>query len=339
KGTKVCVDGPEYETAAGCGPNLYVYDPHGILELNFYCDTYGIDTISFGTTTSFLMECWEHGVLNLERTDGIDLAWGNWQGAAQILHDLADGKRFGVLAGKGVRFLADYFAREYGADAGFMKDIALHGKGLEQSEYVGKESLAQQGGYYMTNKGPQHDEAWLIFMDMVNNKIPSFEDKAEALHYFPMFRTWFGLQGLCKLPWNDIEPADNAKWPESNKVPEHVHNYIALYTADLRQGHGLRQDDYPPYRAMGPVLEDEYLARAERYDKQMKEKIGIDPAGKSVAEKVRITREYRFSQYDQLMDAVFRRRGWTAQGVPTPEHLKDLGMDLPELLAVVRKHL
>jgi aldehyde:ferredoxin oxidoreductase len=90
---------------------------------------------------------------------------------------------------------------------------------------------------------------------------------------------------------------------------------------------------------MGPVLEDEYLARAERYDKQMKEKIGIDPAGKSVAEKVRITREYRFSQYDQLMDAVFRRRGWTAQGVPTPEHLKDLGMDLPELLAVVRKHL
>ena len=76
---------------------------------------------------------------------------------------------------------------------------------------MSKESLAQQGGYYLTNKGPQHDEAWLIFMDMVNNQIPTFENKAEALHYFPMFRTWFGLQGLCKLPWNDIEPADNAK--------------------------------------------------------------------------------------------------------------------------------
>lgn len=364
KGQKVCVDGPEYESAAGLGPNLYVYDPHGILELNFYCDTYGIDTISFGTTTSFLMECWEHGILNKDRTDGIDLAWGNWQGAAQILHDMADGKRFGVLAGKGVKFLSGHFAKEYGADAQFMKDIALHGKGLEQSEYVGKESLAQQGGYYLTNKGPQHDEAWLIFMDMVNNKIPSFEDKAEALHYFPMFRTWFGLQGLCKLPWNDIEPTDNSKWPESNKVPEHVHNYIDLYTAitgepldwdglirqservynfqrvfNLRQGHGLRQDDYPPYRAMGPVLEDEYLARQERYDKQMKEKIGIDPAGKSTVEKMHITREFRMKQYDSLVDAVFKRRGWTPQGVPTPEHLKDLGMDLPEVLEVVRKHL
>ena len=115
-------------------------------------------------------------------------------------------------------------------------------------------------------------------MDMVNNHIPTFENKAEALHYFPMFRTWFGLQGLCKLPWNDVEPADNSKYPEPNKVPEHVENYMKLYTAitgrtarpgtassgqservynfqrvfNLRQGHGHRKDDYPPYRAMGP---------------------------------------------------------------------------------------
>jgi aldehyde:ferredoxin oxidoreductase len=364
KGSKVCVDGPEYETAAGVGSNLYVYDPHGILELNFYCDTYGIDTISFGTTTGFLMECWEHGILNSERTDGIDLSWSNWQAAAQILHDMADGKRFGVLAGRGVRYLAEWFAAEYGADPGFLKDIALHGKGLEQSEYLSKESLAQQGGYYLTNKGPQHDEAWVIFMDMVNNRIPSFEDKAEALHYFPMFRTWFGLQGLCKLPWNDIEPADNAKHAEPNKVPEHVQNYCQLYTAitglpltwdglirqservynfqrvfNIRQGHGYREEDHPPYRAMGPVLEDEYLAREERYDTQMRGKIGIDPAGRTVAEKVRITREYRLGQYEQLIDAVFKRRGWTASGCPTPEHLADIGMDLPEVLEVVKARL
>ena len=90
---------------------------------------------------------------------------------------------------------------------------------------------------------------------------------------------------------------------------------------------------------MGPVLEDEYQARAERYDKQMKEKIGVDPAGKSLAEKVAITREFRMAQYDSLIDAVFKRRGWSSQGVPTPEHLKDIGMDLPEVLEVVKLHL
>jgi aldehyde:ferredoxin oxidoreductase len=364
KEQKVCVDGPEYETAAGCGSNLYVYDPRGILELNFYCDTYGVDTISFGTMCSFLMECWELGILDASRTDGIDLSWGNWKGAAQVLHEMADGKRFGVLAGKGVKFLAGYFASEYGADPQLMKDIALHGKGLEQSEYISKESLAQQGGYYLTNKGPQHDEAWLIFMDMVNNRIPTFENKAEALHYFPMFRTWFGLQGLCKLPWNDIEPADNARWTEPNKVPEHVDNYCALYTAitgepldkeglilqservynfqrlfNVRQGHGHRAEDYPPYRAMGPVLPDEYLAREERYDKQMKEKIGIDPVGKSVEEKLAITRKYRMAQYESLIDAVFKRRGWTPDGCPTPEHLKSIGMGVPEVLEVAEARI
>jgi len=78
-------------------------------------------------------------------------------------------------------------------EASFLNDIAMENKGLEYSQYMPKESLAQQGGFALTNKGPQHDEAWLIFMDMVNNQIPTFENKAEALHYFPMFRTWFGL--------------------------------------------------------------------------------------------------------------------------------------------------
>ncbi len=363
-GQKVCVDGPEYETAAGCGSNLAVWDPEGVLEINFYCDTYGIDTISVGTISSFLMECWEYGILNDARTGGIDLGWGNWRSVCELMHQMAEGRGFGMLVGRGVRFLADYFVQQYGADPRLMKDIALHGKGLEQSEYISKESLAQQGGYYLTNKGPQHDEAWLIFMDMVNNRIPTFEDKAEALHYFPMFRTWFGLQGICKLPWNDIEPSDNARWSEPNKVPEHVDNYRQLYTAitgetlswpelivqservynfqrvfNLRCGHGKRVDDYPPYRAMGPVTEKEYLSRQERYDKQLREKAGLDPASMTLEAKVAATREYREAQYESLVDAVFKRRGWTNDGVPTPEHLAAIGIDLPEVLEVVRQHL
>ena len=362
KGQKVCVDGPEYETAAGVGSNLAIWNPEAILEINFYCDTYGVDTISFGTIVSFLMECWEMGVLDASRTGGLSLEWGDWKQACELLHQMAEGRGFGIIAGKGCKYLADYFVKHFGADPQFMKDIALHGKGLEQSQYISKESLAQQGGYYLTNKGPQHDEAWLIFMDMVNNRLPTFEKKAEALHYFPIFRTWFGLQGLCKLPWNDIEPADNAKWNEPNKVPEHVDNYRELYTAitgkplswddlirqservynfqrvfNLRVGHGLREEDYPPYRAMGPVTEKEYLSRQERYDKQLATR-GLTPQGMTLAEKIAVTREYREAQYESLVDAVYKRRGWSNQGVPTPEHLAEIGMDLPELIEIVKKH-
>jgi aldehyde:ferredoxin oxidoreductase len=222
-------------------------------------------------------------------------------------------------------------------------------------------SLAQQGGFALTNKGPQHDEAWLIFMDMVNNQIPTFEDKAEALHYFPMFRTWFGLVGLCKLPWNDVEPESNATSDEPAKVPEHVDNYVTIYKAvtgrefdrqrliedservynfqrvfNLRRGFGTRLHDNQPYRAAGPVTKEEYESRADRYDKQLKEKVGYDPQSKSTTEKMRVLRKYREDQFESLRDAVYKRRGWNNNGVPTIEFLKKIGMDLPEVVEVVK---
>ncbi len=364
KGQVVDVEGPEYETAAGVGANCGIFDVDAVLELNFYCDTYGIDTISFGTSVAFAMECYENGIIDDTITGGLKLNFGHADAALELIHQMAQGEGFGVVVGQGVRKMREMFAKEYGADPQFLRDIGMENKGLEYSQYVSKESLAQQGGYAMTNKGPQHDEAWLIFMDMVNNQIPTFEDKAEALHYFPMFRTWFGLMGLCKLPWNDVEPEDNAEQDEPAKVPEHVDNYVTIYNAvtgntidkyelvrqservynfqrifNLRRGYGKREHDAQPYRAAGPVTVEEYESRRERYDQQLKEIIGVDPAGKSTEEKLAITRSYREELYEKLLDAVYKRRGWTKDGVPTIEHLKNIGMDLPELVETVKPHL
>lgn len=360
KGDTVIVDGPEYETASSLGSIMGIFNPDYTIEANFYCDTYGICTITWGTIVGFVMECYENGILNEERTGGLKLNFGNADSSMELLHQLARGEGFGKIAGLGVRKMKKMFIEKGWGDPQFINDIGMENKGLEYSQYVSKESLAQQGGYAMTNKGPQHDEAWLIFMDMVNNQIPSFEDKAEALHYFPMFRTWFGLVGLCKLPWNDVEPESNAETDEPAKVPEHVDNYVTIYKAvtgkpfdkeelirqservynfqrifNIRRGSGLRQHDAQPFRAAGPVTAEEYKSREERYDKQMKENIGIDPAGKSIEEKLAITRKYREEKYEKLLDAVYQRRGWTKGGVPKIEHLKRIGMDLPELIEIV----
>jgi aldehyde:ferredoxin oxidoreductase len=361
RGSKVLVDGPEYETAAALGSNLAIFDPLYVAEQNFYCDTYGICTISWGNIVAFIMECWENGILNKERTGGLELQWGNAPAALECMHQLARGEGFGLVAGMGVKKMKELFIEKGWGDPGFLKDIAMENKGMEYSMYISKESLAQQGGYAMTNKGPQHDEAWLIFMDMINNQIPTFEDKAEALHYFPMFRTWFGLAGFCKLCWNDIEPADNAGTDEPAKVPEHVDNYVTVFKAvtgrdfdkealirmservynfqrifNIRMGYGLRRDDAQPYRACGPVTEEEYLSRQERYDKQLKEETGVDPQAMDLDEKRRVLRQFREDRYERLLDAVYKRRGWNSNGVPRIEFLREIGMDLPELVEVVK---
>ena len=229
KGTKVIVDGPEYETAAGLGSNMGIFDYRDIIEANFYCDTYGICTITWGTIMAFIMECYENEIINKEITGGLELNFGNADAAFEVMHQCARGEGFGKIAGLGVRKMKELFAEKGWGDPQFLQDIGMENKGLEYSQYVSKESLAQQGGYAMTNKGPQHDEAWLIFMDMVNNQIPTFENKAEALHWFPMFRTWFGLQGLCKIVWNDVTPSDNKLEDEPHKIPKHVRNYLSVY--------------------------------------------------------------------------------------------------------------
>lgn len=365
-GKKVLVDGPEYETIAGCGSNIAVFDPYWVAEMNFYCDAYGIDTISFGTTMAFVMELFSEGFINEKATGGHKLQWGAAEEALAVLHEIARGEGFGGQHfGKGVAYLKQYFAKEFGVDPKHMQDIGMEHKGLEYSEYVTKESLAQQGGYGLTLKGPQHDEAWLIFLDMVHNYMPTFEQKAEALHWFPMWRTWFGLNGLCKLPWNDVVPPDNKDTDEPAKVPKHLEYYARFFTAmtgrkvgpddliqmsekvynfqrifNIRQGKGLRiNDSNIPYRSAGPVTEWEYRSRQERYDQQLKDKLGIDPAGLSTAEKVAKLREYREEQYRLLTDAVYKRRGWTRNGVPTMEKVKELGLDwIPGLVDIIKKY-
>jgi aldehyde:ferredoxin oxidoreductase len=361
KGIKVFVDGPEYETIAGCGSNLGIFDPYTVTEINFYCDTYGIDTISFGTGLAFAMECFEMGLINKTHTGGLDLSFGNRISAMEVLHQMATGKGFGRMVGQGIRKMKEIFSKEYGADLKTMQDIGMEAKGLEFSEYMTKESLAQQGGYGMALKGPQHDEAWLIFLDMVHNYMPTFEQKAEALHWFPMFRTWFSLCGLCKLPWNDIVPEDNKDTMEPAKIMKHVEWYARFFSAvtgrksepadlitmsesvynfqrlfNLKMGFGRREHDGIPYRAAGPVTVEEYESRKERYDKELAEKHNVDVEGKTTEEKVKILRRFREEMYEKLKDAVYKRRGWTAEGIPKIGTVKRLKIDFPEVLDLLK---
>jgi len=362
KGDPVFVDGPEYETLGGLGSNIGVFRPEDVLELNFYADTYGIDTISLGNSIAFVMECYDLGILDKEKTGGLEMTWGNAEAALELVHQMASGKGFGVVVGQGVRYMKKHFAEKYNANPELLHDIGMEIKGMEISEYISKESLAQQGGFALASKGAQHDEAWLIFMEMVHKQIPTFEDKAEALHYFPMWRTWFSLHGLCKLPWNDIIPESNKTADEPAKVPEHLENYTWLYEGvlgekitpdqiieqsekvynfqrlfNLRLGFGTREHDYPPYRAMGPVTDAEYESRKDRYDQELND-IGLDIKDLTTKEKVQALRDYREDRYEKLVDAVYKRRGWTNNGVPTIETVKRLQIDFPEVVSLVQRH-
>ncbi len=69
----------------------------------------------------------------------------------------------------------------------------------------------------------------------------------------------------------------------------------------------------------------------------LSELVEVDPAGMTTEEKMKELRQYREAQYEMLMDAVYERRGWDRNSVPTAEKMRELGMDLPEVLEVIEE--
>ena len=86
------------------------------------------------------------------------------------------------------------------------------------------------------------------------------------------------------------------------------------------------------------MTEAEYLSREERYDKQLTEIQKADISEMNTAEKVAILRQHRQRQYEKLQDAVYVRRGWTSNGIPTLDTVRRLGIDFPEVLELLKKH-
>ncbi len=366
-GRKVAVDGPEYETAAAV-TNLGIFDPDYLLDYAWYCDEYGVDSISIGVTLSFLFEAYEQGLLTEEDTGGLSLRWGNREDVSALLHATCAGEGFGAVAGRGVRYLKGWIADRAAARTGrdpdeIFEELSRFGmecKGLEFSMYGTKESLAQQGGYGFALKGPQHDEAWLIALDQVKNEMPTFEQKARALNWFPLFRTWFNIVGLCKLPWIDVRhpeaqfteiPARNMPTAEyyvelvnatlgtDKTIDDLLFDAEISYTLhkliNLRQGFGTREHDAIPLRAMAPVYMNEFLERKDYYEKYLTESAGMVIEGRSDEEKLEMLQDFRRLQYEKLCDAVYEAKGWDREGIPRKSTLMRLGFHDPEYLSIV----
>jgi aldehyde:ferredoxin oxidoreductase len=367
-GQQVGIDGPEYETVAAV-TSMGIFDPQFVMEFNWYCDEYGVDSISMGVTASFLMECLQRGYISTEDV-GYDLSWGNIDAADRLLHETARGEGLGEICGQGVHRAKSWVAQNYAAKSGIpseqimveLNKFGMEVKGLEFSMYVTKEALAQQGGYGFALKGPQHDEAWLIFIDQVHKEIPTFEDKAAALKWFPLIRTWFNAVGLCKLPWIDVRhpeaantnnPAQNQPTLEyyvqylnatvgCNKTLQDVLDdserlQILQKLINLRQGKGTRSSDLIPLRAMGPAYFNEYEMRAEYYDTWLKEQIGEENFPDDKEEKHRLIMEFREKAYQNLCNAVYEEKGYNLDGVPLSETVEKAGLLDDRALALLNE--
>ena len=362
-GTRVWVDGPEYETAAGFGSNLGIWNAEFIMEANWHCDNYGIDTITTAGAMAFLMECFQRGYLVAEDGEGLALEWGDEAAALEFIHRLACGRtEMARATGRGIRPLTDWVCGRCAARTGndVRREIdafAMQTKGLPFSFYRTHRSLSMQGSYAAASDiGAHHAAAWLIKADLLG-AFPTFEDKARALVSYPRVRLGNDNMGVCKLPWVDVFNPESAERTDGDKYinPASQEIYADFYNGllgtDLRCEEIFAQTardinlhrvlnvlrysaetgrhDWIPDRALGPTDDALYDAEAEFNDGDLAQCLGKQPEalnGMRTAEKRILLMEKRREQLRRLIDAYYQERGWNPRGIPTPETLRKLGL-------------
>lgn len=142
------IDGPEYETIFALGSNCGVTDKDAIIEVNYLCDEYGVDTISVGVIIGFVMELYQRKLISSSELDGIEPRWGSAEALVNLAKLICEGKGIGALLEKGVREIS----RNYAGSEHF----AMQVKGLEMPGYLPRGAKGVGLSYAISERGACH---------------------------------------------------------------------------------------------------------------------------------------------------------------------------------------
>jgi aldehyde:ferredoxin oxidoreductase len=169
------LEGPEYETMAMLGSNLGILDRGAIIRANLLCDRLGLDTISSGNVIGFIMECFEKGLVTKDDSDGLELRFGHYHAALELLQRIAYRKGLGNLLAEGVSHAAEKIGRE-------SENFAMHVKGLELPGYESRAGCGIALSYAVSPRGGCHRRAWPPSIESMGEIPPdTVEGKAEVV--------------------------------------------------------------------------------------------------------------------------------------------------------------
>lgn len=312
--------GPEYESIGSLGPNCGVGDLHAIAKANELCNAYMLDTISTGMAISFAMECFEHGLLTLEDTGGLDLRFGNAEAMVTMVEWIALRKGIGDLLAEGVMRAAE----KIGGESHY---FALHVKGQElpMHEPRGKYNVGM--GYAISEIGADHlvvahdgmlanpegipfknaeplgitepqpalsvnDEKMRQFY--ILEKVTSFEKVIGYCFFGPAPRSYIRMDEVVE----SVNAATdwNLTLDDLLEVGERATNMARVFNA--REGFS-RKDDTLPERLFGPLENGALMGEVFPRD-----------------------------EFESALTVLYGLKGWNPEtGMPTRDHLETLSLE------------
>jgi len=285
------VHGPEYETMCALGTMCLNSNLEDLIELNWQCNDYGLDTISTGAIVAFAMECFEKGLIDEE------IKWGDSKRMISLLKQIAEKQGFGSILANGSLNTAEKIGKN-------AKEFAMHVKGLEIPQHDPR--LGMDLAYATSSRGADHLQGQPHFTRFMPIKEFGQEITTSKAHIIKTHQDWnvivdslvlckFGVAPQGFMTVTDIVDILNAITGT---------DYIAL---ELR------------------MLGEKIFTLQRLY--------GIREAGLSRKDD---TIQARFLEknknFDEELEAYYRRRNWDINGIPTDRLLMKLDLEKPEWL-------
>ncbi|MFZ5352452.1 MAG: aldehyde ferredoxin oxidoreductase family protein [Bacillota bacterium] len=292
------VGGPEYETLWAFGSDCGVSDIVEIFKANYWCNEYGLDTISTGATIAAAMELYQRGYIKEEELGGTPLEFGNAEAMVEWTKKMGKGDGLGAKMAEGSYRLCE----QYG-----VPELSMSVKKLELPAYDPRGIQGHGLQYATSNRGGCHVRGYLISPEIlgVPEKLDrlTLEGKAQWAKIFQDLTAVIDSLGLCLFTSFAMNAADyanayNAVCGTDHSVEsileagERIYNIERLF--NLEAGIEPSQDTLPKRLLEEPI-----------------------PEGPSKGLVHRLS---------ELLPEYYLLRGWGENGIPEAERLSKLGL-------------
>ncbi len=290
--------GLEYEAAWALGSDTGVDDLDALTFANFICNEDGFDPISFGSTVAAAMELYEIGAITTATTGGIEMKFGSAEALTKAAELVAIGEGFGRDLALGSKRLCEKYGHP---------DLSMTVKGQEFPAYDPRAIQGMGLTYATSNRGACHLRSYTVSSEILGVPVKTdpltTDGKPELVKAFQDATAAVDSSGLCvftTFAWTleDIAPQVDAAceggWSPAKmlEMGERIWNLERKFNMDA-----------------GLTAADDTLPK-----RLLKEAAKTGPAKGKV------------NELHKMLPHYYEIRGWTAEGVPTPETLNRLAV-------------
>lgn len=291
-------EGPEYEAQWSLGADCGVGDLAAILKANNYCNELGMDPITLGSTIACAFELYEIGAIT-EKETGMPLGFGNAAAMVELSRKAAYREGFGNDIAEGSYRLASKYGHP---------ELSMTCKKQEMAAYDPRVLQGMGLNYATNNRGGCHVRGYMTAPEILGipEKLDNLatEGKAQWTKIFQDLTAAVDSSGICLFLTFAIGAPELSEQltaatgidytvDEIMKIGERIWNMERLFL--LANGFTKADDTLPP--------------------RILKEPVKVGPCKGAV------------NKLDAMLPEYYKLRGWDAEGRPTREKLRELGLE------------